>query len=249
MLALRRDASVRRRRSKGLWSTVNKTVQCTRENETPVGKKTKQHSNSVYFIKNNEASFNITDVAGCQMFVSDKQPAESAIDILTNDAGFIVHAGRHKQKKVSDWFLKGLTNKAGMGYDVFGLKTHNDMVPQELNFAFKGDISFQILYEGQVLNPTCVDMRIAQGSNGNNNWWVGCRSGWGCDKGNCTSLKCYCGPRVLPIQPAPVINFEAGGKTNVFKVYWSWYPEGSGPKQAAAKAAAARKKAAGKAAA
>lgn len=76
-----------------------------------------------------------------------------------------VKAGRKASKEVADWFKKNIGGGSAMGCGSF------DKLPQQLNFAFKGTLSFShqgVVYSGQ-------DVVLAQGHNARsrNNWWVG----------------------------------------------------------------------------
>lgn len=80
---------------------------------------------------------------------------------------------RSGSSDVALWFAEGLNTSMMLGLDAV-----DDMSPQELNFAFKGDLAFTLSDGGT--NFTCPEVRFGQGHiplANKNNWWIGCDGG------------------------------------------------------------------------
>lgn len=92
----------------------------------------------------------------------------SAGNLLT----ITVEAGRHKSSAVATWFKDGV---AGSG-SLCGCDT-SDPEPNELNFAFCGDLVFS--YKGNQAVVNAVYFGQGHNSRGRNNWWAGLNIGSG----------------------------------------------------------------------
>jgi len=74
-----------------------------------------------------------------------------------------VVAGRHGSKIPAAAFSQGLSSS-----NVLGLYADDAYLPYKLNFVVYGTMTFVI----NSTPVTCLDFRIGQGHNVNNNWWV-----------------------------------------------------------------------------
>jgi len=84
-----------------------------------------------------------------------------------------VKAGRHGSSAPADFFLRDLGPA-----NVVGNLVHSHRFPDDLNFAFNGDLIMNL----DAISVRCQGIRFGQGHNGdNNNWWVG---GPNCAGGN-----------------------------------------------------------------
>ena len=105
-----------------------------------------------------------TDKSYC---ITEGQPWEgiSKIECSSDGCTLFVEAGRKKSKQVADWFIKTIESGSAIGCDSY------DTLPDELNFAFIGTMSFD--HRGNTY--TGKDIVIAQGSRvwSRNNWWIG----------------------------------------------------------------------------
>lgn len=99
--------------------------------------------------------------------ISSGQPWEGISKIECNKEGctMFVMAGRHGTSATANWFADAIESGSAIGCDTY------DTMPGELNFAFKGTLSFD--HGGKTYNGN--DVVIAQGSNARsrNNWWIG----------------------------------------------------------------------------
>ncbi len=103
--------------------------------------------------------------------ITEGQPWDEKNNLMERKGGggtswsFCIKAGRKKSPGVANWFRDKI-----YGGNAVGCKVQLDSLPNELNFAFMGELSF-IYQNKEVLIP---DIVIAQGNNGiNNNWWFG----------------------------------------------------------------------------
>lgn len=99
-------------------------------------------------------------------FITDGQPWEGISKIQCSDTGctMYVEAGRKGSSETADWFKSAINPGSAIGCDTY------DTLPEELNFAFKGTMTFD--HGGKTY--TGKDIVIAQGSTiVRNNWWIG----------------------------------------------------------------------------
>lgn len=99
--------------------------------------------------------------------ITDGQPWEGISKIECNDKGctMSVMAGRKDSNSTANWFADAIKPGSAVGCDTI------DNMPDQLNFAFKGTMSFD--HGGNTY--TGNDVVIAQGSTDDfqNNWWIG----------------------------------------------------------------------------
>lgn len=98
-------------------------------------------------------------------FITQGQPWQGISQIECNSEGctMYVMAGRKSSSETASWFAEAIQPGSAIGCSTI------DAMPKELNFAFKGTMSFNFqdkLYTGN-------DVVIAQGHNTRNNWWIG----------------------------------------------------------------------------
>ena len=99
--------------------------------------------------------------------ITSGQPWEGISKIECNSSGctMTVMAGRKDSGATASWFADAIKPGSAIGC------TTIDTMPEELNFAFKGNMSFD--HGGKTY--TGNDIVIAQGSTDSfrNNWWIG----------------------------------------------------------------------------
>lgn len=141
------------------------------ENVEPLGATQRTNEVKFYISGVSDFKFDVTDYK-----VSDGQPAEKNVTSeLSSDKTYwnlTINAGRHGTSEVAKWFEDHISNGSASGAAI-GCDTF-DKMPEKLNFAYMGDISFKIdnkKYIGK-------DIVIAQGHNARsrNNWWIGGRN-------------------------------------------------------------------------
>ena len=101
-------------------------------------------------------------------FITSGQPWEGISKIVCDIDGsgciMYVMAGRVGSKETASWFADAIRPGSAIGCET------NDAMPEKLNFAFIGKMSFD--HDGHTY--TGDDIVIAQGHNGfRNNWWIG----------------------------------------------------------------------------
>jgi len=141
--------------------------------QKPLGK-TKIHDNYVSF-----GGVSLVQFSETSHSITDGQPYGG---VTFSDNWLDVKAGRHESSGVADDFNAGLT-----GDNALGLCTVSDSLPEELNFAVFGTLSFPI----DDTTRDCQEIRLAQGHRppDMNNWWL---AGTHCVLDG-RSLKCACG--------------------------------------------------------
>ena len=163
--------------------------------QKPLGK-TKIHDNYVSF-----GGVSLVQFSETSHSITDGQPYGG---VTFSDNWLDVKAGRHESSGVADDFNAGLT-----GDNALGLCTVSDSLPEELNFAVFGTLSFPI----DDTTRDCQEIRLAQGHRppDMNNWWL---AGTHCVLDG-RSLKCACGDSNVTFAehdvPCGPTNFQAVG--------------------------------------
>ena len=123
-------------------------------------------------IRTNEFTLQMSGLSNLKFEDSDHsitsgQPWHGISKIKCNDSGctMYVNAGRKNSAAPADWFARAVEPGSAIGC------TTTDTMPKKLNFAFKGNMSFD--HRGQTF--TGEDIVIGQGSTDSfrNNWWIG----------------------------------------------------------------------------
>jgi hypothetical protein len=100
-------------------------------------------------------------------YITPKQPFNGITKTQCNQEGctITVVAGRSQSKEVANWFKLKIGQGSAIGCASF------DRLPDKLNFAFIGTMSFS--HKGRTY--TGHDIVLAQGHNARsrNNWWIG----------------------------------------------------------------------------
>lgn len=125
------------------------------------------HDNYVYFDCESIANFTFV-MKGYS--ISSGQPWEGITYSTKTDEGVIdAKAGRHGTSEVADWFRNQLN-----GGQAVGINSGETTSPSDLNFAFYGDMSFNLEGKHYLLSSVV----IGQGHYSTaNNWWFG-GPGW-----------------------------------------------------------------------
>ena len=123
-------------------------------------------------IRTNEFTLQMSGLSNLKFELSDHsitsgQPWQGISKIECNDSGctMYVMAGRKDSAATASWFADAIKPGSAIGC------TTIDTMPEELNFAFKGNMSFD--HGGETF--TGKDIVIGQGSTDSfrNNWWIG----------------------------------------------------------------------------
>ena len=104
--------------------------------------------------------------------ITSGQPWKGIFKIECNDEGctMFVEAGRKGSEETARWFKEAIAVSSSQPGSAIGTDSF-DALPDKLNFAFKGTMSFH----HQEKTYTGNDIVIAQGHNARsrNNWWIG----------------------------------------------------------------------------
>lgn len=124
--------------------------------------------------QDNEFTFNMVGISGLRFEISGHSITKGQEGTWGGITGYscdgqqctmTVRAGRKASKEVAGWFKSAIGGGSATGCGSF------DKLPGELNFAFKGDLSFS--HKGRTYSGR--DVVLAQGYNARsrNNWWIG----------------------------------------------------------------------------
>ena len=123
-------------------------------------------------IRQNDFTLQMSGLSNLKFEISDYcitsgQPWQGISKIECNDSGctMSVMAGRKDSAATANWFADAIKPGSAIGCMTI------DTMPEELNFAFKGNMSFD--HGGKTFSGK--DIVIAQGHTDDfrNNWWIG----------------------------------------------------------------------------
>lgn len=130
-----------------------------------------------------ELNFSMKIAGGVQLIINEHsistgQPWDNSINVTMISLEkwkMAVQAGRHKTEEVANWFKTKIKGGAALGCKTQAL------LPDALNFAFSCTLYIKLNTRQTTKFSNLI---IAQGNNGNNNWWIGSANLHNRDNGN-----------------------------------------------------------------
>ena len=104
--------------------------------------------------------------------ITSGQPWKGISKIECNDEGctMFVEAGRKGSKATAQWFKEAIAVSSSQPGSAIGTDSF-DALPDKLNFAFKGTMSFH--HQGKTYTGNNIVIAQGHNSRSRNNWWIG----------------------------------------------------------------------------